>query len=120
MSDPVIINQHNVSGLEPTIKTVGERNRGGAYTAYDICDPTTGEVVVRIPFQSQPTSKGCNGVLDITLLEIVVHRMRGFQAGPFASGHGEDTLLALYDAIAHQVDRTKARMARGVHDQQKK
>lgn len=66
-------------------------------------------------FQNGPINEaGVNGVTHETLLAILIDRMEGFQAGPFANENNKAALINLRAALTKLQDRTRARIARGV------
>lgn len=68
-----------------------------------------------ILFQNGPINEvGVNGVTHEALLAILCDRMRGFQAGPYASADNAEALACMEQAQTALQRRTKARMARGV------
>ena len=102
---------------------------GGAHHAYTISgfdadlNPST-EVTasdagdkdwVSIVFQNGPINQvGVNGVTHEALLAILIHRLRCFQAGPYACAENACALTQLEAAQESLHSRTRARMARGV------
>ncbi len=68
-----------------------------------------------ILFHNGPINEvGVNGLTHEALLAILIDRMEGFQAGPYASTDNQDALDAMRTAHAALQRRTLARMARGV------
>lgn len=68
-----------------------------------------------ISFQNGPILEaGVNGLTHEALLAILCDRLRGFQAGPYASDDNGEALAHMEQAQAALQRRTKARMARGV------
>lgn len=66
-------------------------------------------------FQNGPINEvGVNGVTHEALLAILIDRMEGFQAGPYASPDNQEALDAMRTAQTALQRRTLARMARGV------
>lgn len=66
-------------------------------------------------FQNGPIAEvGVNGVTHEALLAILIDRMEGFQAGPYASPDNQEALEAMRTAQTALQRRTLARMARGV------
>jgi hypothetical protein len=68
-----------------------------------------------INFQNGPIQEhGVNGIQMEDLLAICAHRLRGFQAGPFACNSNEQALQHIVSAL-HWLDaRTQDRKQRGV------
>lgn len=68
-----------------------------------------------ILFQNGPINEvGVNGLTHEALLAILIDRMEGFQAGPYASHDNQEALDAMRVAQTALQRRTLARMARGV------
>lgn len=68
-----------------------------------------------ILFQNGPIKEfGVNGITQEALLAIVIDRLRGFQAGPFACEDNQKALEHCGEALYHLQARTRARIARGV------
>lgn len=68
-----------------------------------------------ILFQNGPIKDaGVNGVTHEALLAILIDRMQGFQAGPYASDNNADALHHMEMALWALQERTRARIARGV------
>lgn len=66
-------------------------------------------------FQNGPIGEvGVNGITHEALLEILVDRLRSFQAGAFASRENALALTKLEEAQHWLLARTRSRMARGV------
>lgn len=72
--------------------------------------------VVKIPFQhgARGLPDSTAGVFDDDLLAIVEHRLRSFQAGPFACGENADALEAVCEARKFLGLRVARRIAQGV------
>ena len=70
---------------------------------------------VTIAFQNGPIAEaGVNGLTHEVLLEILIDRLKCFQAGPFANGYNASALLNLEAAQLDLQARTLERMSRGV------
>jgi hypothetical protein len=96
-----------------------EPGHGGACHAYTITIPNGGaestDTTVPIYFQNGPIKEcGVNGLTHEALLAILIDRMEGFQAGPYASADNQEALDAMRTAQTALQRRTLARMARGV------
>lgn len=95
-----------------------EPGHGGACHEYTITipgDDRTPQTMFGIPFQNGPIAEvGVNGLTHEALLAILIDRMEGFQAGPYASGDNQEALDAMRRAQVALQRRTLARMARGV------
>lgn len=70
-----------------------------------------------IAFQNGPVKEngeGVNGVTHEALLAVLIDRLEGFQAGPYACPENARAILLLQDAMATLHTRTMKREARGV------
>jgi hypothetical protein len=112
-----------------TIRVADEPGSGGAChhyvisgfdTATNPSDPFTsayGRPAIHstVLFQNGPIAEvGVNGVTHEALLAILIDRLTGFQAGPFACEENAAALANLDRAADALHCRTRARMARGV------
>lgn len=76
---------------------------------------------VTVRFQNGPIGEvGVNGVTQEALIEICIDRLRSFQAGPFACRENALALTKLEEAQMWLLQRTRARMARGVEGKNEK
>jgi len=101
------------------IEVMDKPGQGGACHDYHLSWPLKGThdgfADVRISFQNGPIAEvGVNGITHEALIEILIDRLKGFQAGPYACVENADTLGKLISAQAFLQSRTKARMERGV------
>ena len=119
------ITDHKLAGLNDalTITVLDEPGQGGACHVYQIewgnneGEDQTGhsQRKVLISFQNGPIKEfGVNGISGEALLAIVIDRLRGFQAGPFASPDNAEALNAIEVGLECLQRRTKERLARGV------
>lgn len=112
-----------------TIEVLDEPGAGGACHLYQISGFNTASnasdpFVARhgspaehstVLFQNGPIAEvGVNGVTHEALLAILVDRLRAFQAGPYACRENALALTKLEEAQHWLLQRTRARMARGV------
>lgn len=126
-----ILEDHKVNPANNTltVTVMDEPGSGGANHLYKITgfdsqtnpsDPWTAAhgqsaVHAHVLFQNGPINEvGVNGVTHETLLAILCDRMRGFQAGPYASADNAEALACMEQAQTALQRRTKARMLRGV------
>jgi len=73
------------------------------------------EVLGTVSFQNGPIiESGVNGVQNEDLLAIVIHRLQGFQSGPYKCDANQVALDNCQLALNALEARTKAREARGV------
>lgn len=96
------------------IEVLDEPGAGGAHHEYEISgfDAMT---AVRVSFQNGPIAEaGVNGVTQEALLAICIDRLRSFQAGPYACRENALALTKMEEALMWLLQRTRARMARGV------
>lgn len=88
---------------------------GNAHHVYQIRRKEDGKVLGDIRFQEGPIKEaGVNGVMDENLLAIVIDRLRGFQAGKYATGYNKVALDHLEDALQTLKNRTADRIRRNV------
>jgi hypothetical protein len=112
---------HKVNPANDVLRVLvlDEPGSGGANHHYEIQIPTKAPnstaTTVPVHFQNGPIREaGVNGVTHETLLAILIDRMEGFQAGPYASADNQEALDAMRTAQTALQRRTKERMARGV------
>jgi hypothetical protein len=101
------------------VLVLDEPGSGGANHHYEIQIPTREEnctaTTIPVRFQNGPIAEaGVNGLTHEALLAILIDRMEGFQAGPYASHDNQEALDAMRVAQTALQRRTLARMARGV------
>jgi hypothetical protein len=119
------ITDHKVNGLNDALEitAVGEPGPGGAHIRYGILGntehiPNIGRrpLGVNLRFQDGPIQKpeDINGISNEALLAVVIHRMRGFQSGPFPCRENAIALTKLEEALMWLQKRTRDRLARGV------
>jgi len=113
------------------IEVIDEPGSGGAHHCYAITgfdyasnlsvpqrtqsSELKDEDTAYVLFQNGPINEvGVNGVTHEALLAILIDRMEGFQAGPYASTDNQEALEAMRKAQTALQRRTLARMARGV------
>jgi len=107
------------------VRVIDEPGSGGVNHAYLIegfdntmnaSDPDDQDAdTCLVLFQNGPINEvGINGVTHEALLAILCDRMRGFQAGPYASADNAEALAHMEAAQTALQRRTLARMARGV------
>lgn len=100
------------------VEAVDEPGSGGANHHYEIsgfdADHETPDHVA-IVFQNGPINEaGVNGITHEALIAILIDRLEAFQCGPFANDYNAAALSHLQSAQGALLDRTRARMARGV------
>lgn len=95
---------------------------GGASHVYDIGIRTSPgnkyyQQAVRLCFQNGPVKEngdGVNGLTHEALLAVLIDRMQGFQAGPYACPENAAALNALRNAMTYLHERTQRREAAGI------
>ena len=91
---------------------------GNACHEYDIM--TGQKHLCTVKFQNGPvTEAGVNGVTHEDLLAIIIHRLQGFQSGPFACRDNDMALAKAQECLAWLNNRTKDRISRGVEGKNK-
>ena len=126
-SSPVrVLTDHVVNPANDRLKieVVDEPGHGGACHSYVISgfNTETNAAADGVPrnaawilFQNGPIAEvGVNGVTHEALLAILADRLRGFQAGRYACAENAEALKHIEAAQAVLLNRTRARMARGV------
>lgn len=122
---------HKVNAANDTlqIEVLDEPGSGGAHHRYQIREfdvrgnPSMGASYqypgpftnVTLLFQNGPIAEaGVNGITHEALLAILIDRLECFQNGKFANDYNAAALDHLRSAQGVLLDRTRARMARGV------
>jgi len=101
---------YKISGYDTGMD--GEKNPCASREEFQLPEPVNS---VCLLFQNGPIAEvGVNGITHEALLAILVDRMRAFQAGPYACRENALALTKLEEAQMWLLQRTKARMARGV------
>jgi hypothetical protein len=106
---------HKVNPANDVIEVtvLDEVGSGGAHHAYRLQIP--GVPATYINFQDGPIAEaGVNGLTHEALLSILIDRLECFQNGKFANDYNGTALDHLRSAQGALLDRTRARMARGV------
>jgi hypothetical protein len=101
---------------EMTVTAVDDPGPGGANHEYQIqCRGEHGSTITVLKFQKGPVNEvGANGISDEALLTILIHRLNGFQHGPFASREGLIALTNMQQAHHWLRERYEDRNQRGV------
>jgi hypothetical protein len=117
------VTEHEVGFLNSALSVVaiGEPGPGGAHFMYDIGvkTETLGDLPVApieygLKFQVGDPHETINGITNEVLLAVLIHRMDGFQRGPFHCSHNEAIRGHLKQALNLMHDRTRERASRGV------
>lgn len=98
-----------------TVFVTDEKGNGGAHHRYEI-DLQDGNQVVVIQFQdgARKLEGSIPGVLDTDLLEIIRHRLQGFQSGQFACRENAIALTHIEEALLWMNKRVEDRIERNV------
>lgn len=102
------------------VVVVDDRGQGGANHEYTIESVPSVEnypvaVFGRVSFQNGPVKEfGINGCHQEDLLAIVIDRLEGFQAGPYACRENALALTKIQEALHWLNHRTEDRKRRGV------
>lgn len=116
------ITTHLVEGHESVrVFCLDGPGAGGASHEYVVKPPDgrLGEFVCPIVFQDGSPKDGFNGVTNEALLAVLIDRLTGFQAGPFACTENSIALSMLQEAMKFLKQRTEQRIKRGVEGQAK-
>lgn len=96
------------------VYAVDEAGKGNAHHRYSIAIAETEETLLQIQFQdgARKEENSVHGVLDTDLLEIVRHRLQGFQNGEFrtrenacALTHIEEALMWMNRCVEDRIER---------------
>lgn len=96
---------------------IDKKGHGGANHLYVVAEANNGENEMgTIVFQNgaRLLEDSIHGVLDTDLLEIVRHRLRCFQEGPFSSEYNAKALKHLEEALMWMNRRVEDRIERSV------
>lgn len=119
-----IVDHHDGHGLNESIHIVADApSNGGASHRYDLSiaagpDGNPGEVqlIGFVQFQQGARNEpgSTPGATEAALLAILIDRLRGFQAGPFACRENAIQLTKLEETLMWTKERAHARARRGV------
>lgn len=103
------------------VYAVDELGPGGANHSYDIYKfdgliGSSADLIAHLNFQKGPrhVEESQHGITDQDLLEIVRHRLQGFQAGPYASEYNAKALEHIELALMFLNRRVEDRIERNV------
>ncbi|GKZ04067.1 hypothetical protein ANS017_26380 [Paraclostridium bifermentans] len=100
------------------VYAVDEKGNGGANHEYLISIDRGLQVPIEVKIQMQngvrADENSIQGICDQGLLEIVKHRLEGFQSGPFASEYNAKALEHLEIALMYMNRRVEDRIERNV------
>jgi hypothetical protein len=122
------LTDHKLNGLNDALNilVLDEPGQGGACHHYAVSlsvppddpigiSPTVARTAWTIDFQEGPIKEALyNGLSGEALLAILIDRLRGFQAGPYACRDNAVALTHLEEALMWLQKRTRERLARGV------
>lgn len=114
------IHGHEVTLASRKIKVFAdeEPGPGGASHCYTV---SVDGKELDLDFQNGPIGEvGVNGITEEVLLAILIDRLRGFQAGPFACPENAAALDCMESALRWLAQRTRRRVQRGVEGKMKK
>lgn len=96
------------------IYVADDKGPGGAYHRYHISKGNN--IYAEIQLQKGPRNheSSVHGVIDSDLLEVVRHRLRCFQGGPFASRENAVALTHIEEALMWMNRRVEDRIERNV------
>lgn len=108
---PITTHQGNLLNDSLKLSAFGDPGNGGAHWRYLIerngqCDT--------FQFQQGNPADEINGISNEVVLAILIHRMEGFQSGPFRCNQNDVALNHLKAALFCFQDRTGERLRRGV------
>ncbi len=110
------LNDHKLPGDRNAVAfavcTDDEKGSGGAHHRYML---SHGDGATVLRFQNGALSETLpNGVTDMQLLAVLIHRLQCFQEGPFRSRENACALTHLQEAMMWQHQRTMNRMRKGI------
>lgn len=121
---PELITSHKVDDTDRgglMIEALNDKGPGGAENNYFISAPDwveTNGFFQSLIFQDGPPAEvGINGLTMESLLAVLIHRLDGFQAGPFACRENYEARKHLAQALECLHARTRERIHRGVEGQ---
>ena len=98
-----------------SVVAIDERGPGNANHEYRIGLASDTPAMACISFQKGPLQENAfNGVSNESVLAVVIDRLKGFQAGPFACRENAIALTKLQEAVHWLHTRTRDRQFRGV------
>lgn len=123
-----ITSHHDGHGLNDSITVIADRQtNGGAshrYVAIMPASQTDPGVPTPLHIQFQQGARNepgsIPGVTEAVLLAILIDRLQGFQAGPFACTENDEQLVHLESALSATRRRADERAKRGVLGKEQK
>lgn len=119
MNKTNIVKRPEIEAFKLKAIKMDEATKGGAESLYFVED-FSGKHITTIKFQDRPTDQGFCGVTNELLIDIIIDRLEGFQAGPFPCEANQNALEKLLEVreilIARHVDRKE----RGVFNKYEK
>lgn len=117
MNETLTAHRINNMNRDIVIDPIGEPGPGGAHFGYRVTyTDASGKVIEQIvSFQNgDPAVAGRTGLTNEVWLAILIHRLQGFQAGPFKCRENAVALTHLEEALMWLQKRTRDRIDRGV------
>lgn len=112
---------HKVNGCNEALAVHAMDGPGPGGASHEYRIQLNGQNHLMVNFQNGPIAEvGANGVTHEALLAIIIDRLAGFQAGPFACPENEEALKHLREAQGALHFRTLSRLQRGVEGTHKK
>jgi hypothetical protein len=108
---------HDGHGLNESIQIIADAPDGsGASHCYQVVQQGRASSPLFVQFQQGPRNENGSipGVTEATLLAILIDRLRGFQAGPYACRENAIQLTKLEETLHWTKARADARAKRGV------
>ena len=108
------------AGVNNVVETLDEPGIGNACHSYRLVnfqDQEVGsdEITTTLDFQHGPVLEaGINGIQNEQLIAVCIHRLQGFQSGPFSCRENALAITKLQEALMWLEARTKDRSVRGV------
>ena len=109
--------EQNYAGTTNTVLVKDEPGPGNGCHAYEVVIATEDSSPFHetFNFQKGPVKQvGINGIQNEHLIAMVIHRLQGFQSGPYSCRENALALTKLQEAMHWMEARTKDRTTRGV------
>ena len=116
-----ITDHYDGHGLNESIAiTADEPSNGGASHKYEAWIGNTRGLAVQFQQGARNEPNSIPGVTEGVLLAVLIDRLRGFQAGPFACRENAIILTKLEECLMWTKERAHARARRGVLGKEQK
>lgn len=109
--------EQNYAGTENKVFVADQPGPGNGCHEYrvEIGAESHQSYIDTVVFQQGPVKEvGLNGIQNEHLLAMVIHRLQGFQSGPYSCRENALALTKLQEAMMWLEERTKDRSSRGV------